>query len=258
VYVFTTAVGYDVGAGCFPRKLGKEKPCEVRFASESFVTSREKRIEGKLISGKNNGAQTLLIDADDTLWENNVYFERAIGNFISFLEHKELSPKEVRAVLNEVERDCIVSHGYGLNSFIEALSRTFERVSIEPLTPALREIIHGFARTIAEHPVEVIPNVLETLEYLRPKHHLLLVTKGNFTEQSGKVDRSGLKQYFAAVEIVAEKDKVMYDGLVEKYGLLREASWMIGNSPRSDINPALAAGLNAIFIPHSDTWVLEH
>jgi putative hydrolase of the HAD superfamily len=33
---------------------------------------------------------------------------------------------------------------------------------------------------------------------------------------------------------------------------------MIGNSPRSDINPALAAGLNAIFIPHAQTWVLEH
>lgn len=211
-----------------------------------------------LISGKQNGAQTLLIDADDTLWENNVYFERAIGNFISFLEHKELSPKEVRAVLNEVERDCIVSHGYGLNSFVEALSRTFERVSVEPLTPALRETIHGFARTIAEHPVEIIPSVRETLEYLHPKHHLVLVTKGNFTEQSGKVERSGLKPYFAAVEIVAEKDKVTYDGLVEKYGLLREASWMVGNSPRSDINPALAAGLNAIFIPHADTWVLEH
>jgi putative hydrolase of the HAD superfamily len=211
-----------------------------------------------VISGNHNDSQTLLIDADDTLWENNVYFERAIGNFISFLEHKELSPKEVRLVLNEVERDCIVSHGYGLNSFIEALTRTFERVSVEPLTPALRETIHGFSRTIAEHPVEIITNVRETLEYLHPKHHLVLVTKGNFTEQAGKVERSGLKPYFAAVEIVAEKNKVTYDGLVEKYGLLREASWMVGNSPRSDINPALAAGLNAIFVPHSDTWVLEH
>lgn len=208
--------------------------------------------------GKQNGTQTLLIDADDTLWENNVYFERAIGNFISFLEHKELSPPEVRAVLNEVERDCIVSHGYGLNSFVEALTRTFERVSVEPLTPALRETIHGFSRTIAEHPVEIIPHVRETLEYLHPRHHLVLVTKGNHTEQSGKVERSGLKPYFNAVEIVAEKNKATYDELVQKYGLLREASWMVGNSPRSDINPALAAGLNAIFIPHADTWVLEH
>ena len=35
-------------------------------------------------------------------------------------------------------------------------------------------------------------------------------------------------------------------------------TWMIGNSPKSDINPALAAGLNAVFIPHDFTWVLEH
>lgn len=205
-----------------------------------------------------NSAQTLLIDADDTLWENNIYFERAIGNFISFLEHKELSPQEVRAVLNEVERGCIVSHGYGLNSFAEALTRTFERLSVEPLTPALHETIHGFARTIAEHPVEIIADVQETLAYLHPRHHLILLTKGNLTEQSGKVERSGLKSYFAAVEVVAEKNRFTYDNMIEKYGLVRDTTWMIGNSPRSDINPALAAGLNAIFIPHSDTWILEH
>ena len=205
-----------------------------------------------------NGAQTLLIDADDTLWENNVYFERAIANFISFLEHKEMSPEEVRSVLNEVERGCIVSHGYGLNSFVEALAQTFERVSVEPLTPALRETIHGFAQTIAEHPVEIIPGVQETLSYLHGKHHLILVTKGNFTEQTGKVERSGLKPFFSAVEVVPEKNKPTYEGLVQKYGLVRDTTWMIGNSPRSDINPALAAGLNAIFIPHAQTWVLEH
>lgn len=211
-----------------------------------------------MIEPKATGAQTLLIDADDTLWENNVYFERAIANFISFLEHKELSPAEVRAVLNEVERECIISHGYGLNSFIEALSRTFEKLSVEPLTPALRETIHGFARTIAEHPVEIIPHVRETLEYLRPRHRLILVTKGNFTEQTGKVERSGLKPLFAGVEVVPEKNKPTYEALLQKYGLVRETSWMVGNSPRSDINPALSAGLNAIFIPHADTWILEH
>lgn len=203
-------------------------------------------------------SQTLLIDADDTLWENNVYFERAIQNFISFLEHKELSPTEVRAVLNDVERECIVSHGYGLNSFAEALTRTFERVSVEPLTPALHETIHGFARTIAEHPVEIIHGVRETLQYLQFRHQVILVTKGNFAEQSGKVDRSGLKEFFASVEIVAEKDRETYEGLVTKYALERDMSWMVGNSPRSDINPALAAGLNAVFIPHADTWILEH
>ncbi len=205
-----------------------------------------------------NGAQTLLIDADDTLWENNIYFERAIANFISFLNHHEYTPEQVREVLNEVERESIVRHGYGLISFINSLTDTFERLSVEPLTPALHETIHGFARTIAEHPVEIIAGVAETLKYLCGRHHLILLTKGDFTEQSGKIERSGLKDYFAAVEIVAEKNEPGYRGIVAKYELSREMTWMVGNSPKSDINPALAAGLNAVFVPHGNTWILEH
>ncbi len=205
-----------------------------------------------------NHRQTLLIDADDTLWENNVYFERAIANFISFLNHHERSPAEVREILNDVERDCIVSHGYGLHSFSHALVKTFERLSVEPLTPALHETIHGFARVIAAQPVQILPHIAETLHYLSDRHRLILVTKGDFAEQSGKVTRSGLEKYFSAVEIVAEKNVPAYQGVVGKYGLASQHTWMVGNSPKSDINPALGAGINAVFVPHDDTWVLEH
>jgi len=202
--------------------------------------------------------QSLLIDADDTLWENNVYFERAIANFISFLNHHEYSPAQVREVLNDVERECIVTHGYGLHSFGRSLVQTFERLAVEPLTPALHETIGGFAHTIAEHPMEIIHQVPETLQYLAAHHHLILMTKGAFAEQTGKIERSGLKEYFAAVEIVAEKDEAIYRGIISKYELPAESTWMVGNSPRSDINPALAAGINAVFVPHGNTWILEH
>ena len=202
--------------------------------------------------------QTLLIDADDTLWENNIYFERAIAKFISHLNHQEFSSEQVRHVLNEVERECIITHGYGLHSFAHALMRTFEQLAVDPISEADHERIHSFAHEIAEHPVEILAGVPETLQYLSPKHHLILVTKGNVTEQSGKVERSGLKEYFTAAEIVAEKNATTYHEVVSKYGLSAASTWMIGNSPRSDINPALAAGLNAVFVPHADTWILEH
>src|SRR5215470_4075874 len=202
--------------------------------------------------------QTLLIDADDTLWENNVYFERAIADFISFLNHCDRSPAEVREILNDVERECIISHGYGLHSFTHALVKTFERLSVEPITPALHETIHGFARTIAEQPVQVLPRVPETLHYLQARHQLILVTKGDLKEQAGKVHRSGLKECFSAVEIVPEKHVEEYRAIVSKYELASLQTWMVGNSPKSDINPALGAGLNAVFVPHDDTWVLEH
>jgi putative hydrolase of the HAD superfamily len=205
-----------------------------------------------------NKPQTLLIDADDTLWENNIYFERAIGRFISFLNHHEFSSEKVREVLNDVERECIVKHGYGLHSFAHALVDTFERLSVGPVTPELHAQINSFAHTIADHPIEMLPEVTETLQHLATRHHIILVTKGAVVEQTGKIERSGLKEYFAATEILAEKDAVAYRRIVEKYELASDSTWMVGNSPKSDINPALAAGLNAVFVPHGDTWILEH
>ena len=202
--------------------------------------------------------QTLLIDADDTLWENNIYFERAIARFISFLNHHEFSAEQVREVLNDVERECIVKHGYGLHSFAHALVDTFERLSINPVTPELHSQITSFAHSIADHPIELLPDVSQTLQYLSARHRLILMTKGAVPEQSGKIERSQLKHYFAGTEIVAEKDSAAYQTLVNKHKLAPNSTWMIGNSPKSDINPALAVGLNAVFVPHGDTWILEH
>src|SRR5499427_158070 len=204
------------------------------------------------------GAQTLLIDADDTLWENNIYFERAIARFISFLNHHEFSGERVREVLNDVERECIVKHGYGLHSFAHALVNTFERLSPIPVTTELHAQVISFSEIIENHDIEFLPEVPETLEHLSRNNRLILVTKGAREEQSGKVERSGVKKHFEAVEIVAEKKTEVYAHLARKYDCNHGDTWMIGNSPKSDINPALAAGLNAVFVPHGDTWILEH
>jgi putative hydrolase of the HAD superfamily len=202
--------------------------------------------------------QTLLIDADDTLWENNVYFERAIAAFISYLNHHEYTPAEVRKTLNAVERETILAHGYGLSSFTRSLVDCFERLSPAPMTEEKTECIRGFARSIAEQEIELLPSVAETLADLATRHRLILMTKGNHAEQADKLARSGLASYFSAVEIVAEKDPATYREVLRRHELAPHTSWMIGNSPKSDINPALAAGLHAVFLFHKDTWVLEH
>lgn len=203
--------------------------------------------------------QTLLIDADDTLWENNVYFERTIAGFIERLNHQHLSPREVRLFLNEVERETILERGYGSHSFAHSLVKCFERLARQPITPELHEFIWGFAHRVSTADLEIIAGVPETLGYLNQRgHRLVVMTKGNITEQSGKVERSGLKAYFAAVEIVAEKNAPTYQEIVAKYRFDPENTWMVGNSPKSDINPALAAGINAVFVPHDNTWILEH
>jgi putative hydrolase of the HAD superfamily len=115
----------------------------------------------------------------------------------------------------------------------------------------------GFAERILEQPMQVIDGVVETLEYLSGRHELTLFTKGHPDEQTLKIDRSGLRRFFAHTAVVPEKDVTAYTELVGTRGLSPDRSWMIGNSPKSDINPALAAGLNAVFVPHAHTWTLE-
>ncbi|MGD0730548.1 MAG: HAD family hydrolase [Terracidiphilus sp.] len=202
--------------------------------------------------------QTLLIDADDTLWENNIHFERAIVAFISYLNHHEYSPAEVRKALNAVERETILARGYGVTSFTHSLVTCFERLSPVPVTEQNRQRVRSLAPLIAEQEIELLPGVAETLAELASRHRLILMTKGNQAEQADKLSRSGLAGHFSAVEIVKEKDPATYRAVMARHELTSHTSWMIGNSPKSDINPALAAGLHAVFLFHKDTWVLEH
>ena len=207
---------------------------------------------------KVQAGQTLLLDADDTLWENNIYFERAIAAFISFLDHKSHDAQQVRAVLNHKERDSIAAMGYGLRSFTHSLVCCYESLSESKATPLVEERIRSFAQTIADQEIELMPGVGELLPQLAERHRLILMTKGFAPEQAGKLERSGLTQYFSAVEIVPEKDVPAYRTVSTRHQCPSGQTWMIGNSPKSDINPALAAGLHAVFLVHKDTWVLEH
>jgi putative hydrolase of the HAD superfamily len=202
--------------------------------------------------------QTLLIDADDTLWENNIYFERAIAAFIGYLNHQEYSPAEVRQALNAQERATILAHGYGLTSFTRSLVAVYQRLSSAPVAEHNVKRVRSFANSIAEQEIELLPGVAETLADLAARHRLILMTKGDKAEQADKLARSGLAQHFSAVEIVAEKDPPTYREIIHRHELTPHSSWMIGNSIKSDINPALAAGLHAVFLFHKDTWVLEH
>jgi len=197
--------------------------------------------------------QHLLIDADDTLWENNIYFEQAIHGFIDFLNHSTLTPAQIRAILEEIE----LSIGYGTTNFTKSLIVAYHRLAEREVRNEDLLRVKGFGEQIRNHPLYLREGVQETLEYLAPCHTLMVLTKGDEEEQKLKVERSGLQNYFECVLVVAEKDVETYRRIIEELSLDPTRAWMIGNAPRSDINPALKAGINAVFIPHPNTWSLE-
>jgi putative hydrolase of the HAD superfamily len=200
---------------------------------------------------------TLIFDADDTLWENNIYFERAFDRFVDFLAHSHLTHPQIRDVLNEIELVNQKVHGYGSVNFGRNLQQAYQHLAQRSIGPDDLNRVMAFAEEILEQPIELIEGVETTLAALSARHELALFTKGHPGEQKMKVDRSGLARYFGHTGIVKEKDPAAYTRLVDEQGFDKGVSWMIGNSPRSDINPALEIGLGAVLVPHERTWVLE-
>lgn len=198
--------------------------------------------------------QSLLIDADDTLWENNIYFEQATHHFIEFLNHSRLSRDEVQTVLDEVEKLM----GYGTANFTRSLLETYRQLAEREIDEEDLRQVRLFGEQITSHPIELLEGVKETLDYLTTRHDLVLLTKGDLEEQKLKIERSGIEGFFQKALIVPEKNEDAYRQVVEQLQLDPPNTWMIGNSPRSDINPALAVGMNAVYIPHPHTWHLEH
>ncbi|MCX4471273.1 HAD family hydrolase [Micromonospora sp. NBC_01655] len=209
-------------------------------------------------TGQRRDAQVLVFDADDTLWENNVLFERVIHDYLDWLDHPTLDRVEIRKVLDDVERANAAVHGYGSKVFLRSLGECLERLRERPATDAERREIDLLAEALVAHRVELMPWVAETLDALAGRHRLLLLTKGDLAEQQRKLDASGLLHHFHAAHIVREKDAETYRWLVGEHDIDPADAWMIGNSPRSDILPARAAGMRAVFIPNENTWVLEH
>jgi putative hydrolase of the HAD superfamily len=204
-------------------------------------------------SRKVQAQRTLLIDADDTLWENNIYFDRVIKEFIAKLAAGDVPAELAHETLWQTEQRNIKITGYGSSAFCVSLHEVARTLGVAELEPWIAEQ----ERFIFHHPIELMPGVRETLPILHSKNYLIMLTKGRSDEQLGKLNRSGLAPLFHSTEIVFEKSVETYRALLEKHALTADRTWMIGNSPRSDINPAKAAGLGTVFIPYHTTWQHE-
>ncbi len=203
---------------------------------------------------------TLFLDADDTLWENNIFYEQCIADFVELMAAQGFEREATKHTIEKVERERIPVVGYAPEEFARSLAIAYQRLCEnhgQLVQDAVLDRVWEIGRAVLEYPMVLLEGVKETLAHLSTHHRLLLLTKGDREVQQSKVDRSGLSHFFEAVHIVHEKDADVFRDLVARYELQPQQTWMIGNSPRSDVNPAVEAGINAIYIPHPDTWKLE-
>src|ERR1700712_1137441 len=150
--------------------------------------------------------QHLIFDADDTLWENNIYFEQAFAEFCEYLNHSSLTPDEIRSILDEIEILNNKIHGYGAVNFGRNLSQCYLRLAERAVDEHDLKRVTAFAHQILAAELQLMEGVEETLPFLAEHHELTLCTKGDPDEQNAKIDRSGLRPLFAHCAVVKEKN----------------------------------------------------
>jgi len=212
-----------------------------------------------LIEGRGGGFN-LIFDADDTLWDSNIHFLEAQGEFLEVMGRAGLvDHTKIHASLRRHELKIIEDSGYGRRPFVMALRRAAIELAAAHHHESLHREISRIGDQLMNRHCALLPGVEPTLRELARRHRLLLFTKGQPDEQMRKLESSGLRKLFYRVGIPLEKDPMAYRLLIAQAELDPECTVMIGNSPRSDINPALQAGLRAaVYIPHPHTWDLEH
>ena len=198
----------------------------------------------------------IAFDADDTLWDNESIYVQIQDEFKQLLSGY-LDPEPVQQVLDQTERRNLRYFGYGIKSFTLSMIETAIELTEGRIHGEDVRMIVGFAKRMKETPVQLLDHAAEVVESLSRSHELMLITKGDLFDQEAKIAGSGLAGFFKHVEIVSEKDPQMYKALLTRYGIDPQRFLMVGNSLRSDILPVVAAGGQAIHIPHHTTWVHE-
>lgn len=193
------------------------------------------------------------LDADDTLWQNEEFFRLTQDRFADMLS-AYMPPDPLHEELLVAERRNLGRYGYGIKGFVLSMVETAIDVSKGQVPAHVIHDILVMGRDMLNHPIHLLPGVAECLPKLAEDYALVLVTKGDLLHQEQKLAQSGLGDLFDDVHIVSEKQITTYQRI---FGAQLPATAMIGNSIKSDILPALAAGAAAIHIPGRYEWEME-
>ena len=199
---------------------------------------------------------TIGFDADDTLWHNETLFQMTQTRFAALLAD-DADPAHLAERLEAAERRNLGHYGFGVKGFMLSMIETAIEVTGGRVQSSVISEILNAGREMLAHPVDLLPHAREVIAALAPDYRIVIITKGDLLDQERKVAQSGLGDLVHGVEIVSDKTKATYRTLFDRHGKGAERAMMVGNSLKSDVLPALAAGAWGIYVPHGLTWALE-
>ncbi len=198
----------------------------------------------------------IAFDADDTLWENEIYFEAAKDRFKNMLA-PACDPEWTERELYETEMCNLAHFGYGIKGFTLSMIETALDLTKGAVTGQQIRQILDYGKELLQMPIEPLPHVEEVLAHLSRTCPLMLLTKGDLFDQEAKIARSGLADHFTYIEIVSDKNEATYAALLQHHRIRPADFCMVGNSLKSDVLPVVALGGCAVHVPYHTTWTHE-
>lgn len=201
--------------------------------------------------------EILILDADDTLWESALFFERAEEDFLLLMKALGLDTASVRQLVHRRDLERLSLTGYGARPYLGTLRAVMGELC--PARPGWADrAFEEIGRSLLTHPVILLPGALQALEWIAASGlRALVYTMGENEHQTDKFRRSGLDALVPECVVVERKTPEALRKLLDDRGIGPDRCLVVGNSPRSDVNPALQIGARAVLCARERLWQAE-
>jgi putative hydrolase of the HAD superfamily len=201
----------------------------------------------------------IIFDGDDTLWSTMPLYDIAKQRFAECVASLISSSDEAVRRLDEIDHANATILGFSAERFPKSMVEAYRVLCHEggklPQPEAEAQLIDA-GRAVFTSPVVTFPDADEALSRLASQFDLVLATKGDPQIQTERVEQSQFGHFFSEVHILATKTEEGFQAIFAAHNSQPSAAWSVGNSVRSDINPALRAGMSAVLVPRT-TWQFE-
>lgn len=198
----------------------------------------------------------VICDGDNTLWDVESLYDRARENLCSLVEQQGGDPKAADSFQRARDAELYELHGYAAHRFPQSFVDTL-KYSLGRDDPELMQRAFQLASEVFRASPPAVANVDVMLRRLRPRYSLALLTAGDPTVQALRLKQFGRTNYFKAVRVVERKSKEALQVFLADHQIERGRAWVVGDSIRSDIEPAVALGVRSIHVTAANWHPVE-
>lgn len=191
--------------------------------------------------------KAIFIDMDDTLIVNEVLYDTARAMLYGYLSGYGVMHNELEETIDRIDAELYKEHGYSRQRYpatYEAVLRHF----IPDADAEMVTTVRGFAEKVFQTVAPAKPGVAEALEILQSRYPVYVVTAGDMEVQKFRLANLPFKDAIRQAFIVEMKSPDVFKQIARKLKIKPENIVMIGDSVKSDVQPAVAAGMRGVVI----------